>query len=145
MEENTTALNAQQEAETKQESVQTGQEVVAEQPQPDSEQGNEVETKDAPAPSEEPEKQPDTSKTEDGELDLSDKSLNEILSLFGQMIEEGDQQKLYKYAEPIKAAFYKVLRKEKIASGSFVEPGKAENQDRRFLRHHHPVADDGPG
>ncbi|MBR5399153.1 MAG: DUF349 domain-containing protein [Bacteroidales bacterium] len=107
MEENTTALNDQQEVEPKQEFEQAGTQ------EPVIEQGKEVET------------------VEEGEIDLSDKSLNEILSLFGQMIEEGDQQKLYKYAEPIKAAFYKVLRKEKIASGNFVEVGK-EPQDNPF-------------
>ena len=107
MEENTTALNDQQEVEPKQELEQAGTQ------EPVIEQGKEVET------------------AEEGEIDLSDKSLNEILSLFGQMIEEGDQQKLYKYAEPIKAAFYKVLRKEKIASGNFVEVGK-EPQDNPF-------------
>ena len=107
MEENTTALNDQQEVEPKQEMTQAGTE------EPVTEQGKEVEI------------------VEEGEIGLSDKSLNEILSLFGQMIEEGDQQKLYKYAEPIKAAFYKVLRKEKIASGNFVEVGK-EPQDNPF-------------
>ena len=120
MEENTTALNDQQEAVAKQESAQIEQpeiqNAVSEQPVPDI--NEETETK--------PEIQ-----SAEGEIDLSDKSLNEILSQFGQMIEEGDQQKLYKYAEPIKAAFYKVLRKEKIASGNFVEVGK-ENQDNPF-------------
>ena len=107
MEENTTALNDQQEVEPKQEIAQTVPQ------EPVTEQGKEAET------------------VEEGEIDLSDKSISEILSLFGQMIEEGDQQKLYKYAEPIKAAFYKVLRKEKIASGNFVEVGK-EPQDNPF-------------
>ena len=103
MEENTTALNDQQEVEAKQELTQAGSQ------EPDLE----------------------NLKVDEGEIDLADKSLNEILSLFGQMIDEGEQQKLYKYAEPIKAAFYKVLRKEKIASGNFVEVGK-EPQDNPF-------------
>ena len=119
MEENTTALNDQQEVEPKQEFAQAGPQ------EPVTEQGKEVEN---PAP-QEPDL--DNPKVEEGEIDLSDKSLNEILSLFGQMIDEGEQQKLYKYAEPIKAAFYKVLRKEKIASGNFVEVGK-EPQDNPF-------------
>ncbi|MBO4691666.1 MAG: DUF349 domain-containing protein [Bacteroidales bacterium] len=68
----------------------------------------------------------------DEKTDLSEKSLNEILSLFEKMIEKGDQQALYKFAEPIKAAFYKVLRREKIASGAFVEPGQPENQSNPF-------------
>ena len=74
MEENTTALNDQQEVEAKQELTQAGSQ------EPDLE----------------------NLKVEEGEIDLADKSLNEILSLFGQMIDEGEQQKLYKYAEPIK-------------------------------------------
>ncbi len=57
-------------------------------------------------------------------LDYSEKSLNEILTLFKDMLERKDQQELYKNVEPIKAAFYKVLRKEKIASGVFVEIGQ---------------------
>ena len=99
MEENTTALNAQQEADAKQESLK-----------------NEV--------------QPEAEIQES--QDYSEKSLNEILSLFEQMIQEGDQQKLYKNAEPIKAGFYKVLRKEKIASGVFVEPGMGEQTQNPF-------------
>lgn len=99
MEENTTALNAQQEADAKQESLK-----------------NEV--------------QPEAEIQES--QDYSEKSLNEILSLFEQMIQEGDQQKLYKNAEPIKAGFYKVLRKEKIASGVFVEPCMGEQTQNPF-------------
>lgn len=99
MEENTTALNAQQEADAKQESLK-----------------NEV--------------QPEAEIQES--QDYSEKSLNEILSLFEQMIQKGDQQKLYKNAEPIKAGFYKVLRKEKIASGVFVEPGMGEQPQNPF-------------
>ncbi|MBP5692291.1 MAG: DUF349 domain-containing protein, partial [Bacteroidales bacterium] len=120
MEENTTALNPQQEAETKQETSQAGQQEVQ----------NEIQNQESeqPQPQETEQEKP---RTEEEDIDLADKSLNGILSLFGQMIEEGDQQKLYKYAEPIKAAFYKVLRKEKIASGNFVEVG-AEPQDNPF-------------
>lgn len=58
-------------------------------------------------------------------VDYSEKSLNEILTLFKEMLDRKDQQELYKNAEPIKAAFYKVLRKEKLASGVFVEPGQS--------------------
>lgn len=59
-------------------------------------------------------------------VDYSSKNLSEILRLFEEMIERGDQQELYKNADIIKAAFYKVLRKEKIASGMFVQPGTEE-------------------
>ena len=106
MEENTTALNSQQEAQAKQESLQN--EVQAE-PQlvEESQQSTDI-------------------------VDFSDMSLNEILSSFEKMIQEGDQQKLYKYAEPLKAGFYKVLRKEKIASGMFVEVGNPESQNNPF-------------
>lgn len=50
-------------------------------------------------------------------VDYSEKSLNEILTLFQQMLDRGDQQEMYKSAEVLKAAFYKVLRREKLASG----------------------------
>lgn len=59
--------------------------------------------------------------------DYSNKSLNEILTLFKEMLDRADQQELYKNAEPIKAAFYKVLRKEKIAAGAFIEIGQSSD------------------
>ncbi len=121
MEENTTALNAQQETETGQELVQNELS--------DTSQQTEVQVENQVAEDEENIELPEN---KFADINLSDMSLNEIMSLFGRMIQEGDQQKLYKYAEPIKAAFYKVLRKEKIASGMFVEIGKAEQQVNPF-------------
>ncbi len=123
MEENTTALNAQQEAEAKQESLKK-------EVQPESE--NAVQTVDE---SVEPiVEMPENQETEIAEenVDYSEKSLSELLSIFEQMIQKGDQQMLYKNAEPIKAGFYKVLRKEKIASGLFVEPGMGQQQSNPF-------------
>lgn len=56
--------------------------------------------------------------------DYSGKSLKEITQLFQEMLDKGDQQELYKHAELIKAAFYKVLKREKIAAGLYIqEPG----------------------
>ncbi len=55
--------------------------------------------------------------------DLANKSLKEIVTLFESLVEKGDQQEMYKYAEPIKAIFYKTLKKEKIAAG-FVVPAE---------------------
>ena len=110
MEEKTTALNAQ-ESETAENQQVT--EPVAEQ-------------------SEAAQNEDQAQEILDEKTDLSEKSLNEILSLFEKMIEKGDQQALYKFAEPIKAAFYKVLRKEKIASGAFVEIGQADTQPNPF-------------
>ncbi len=123
MEENTTALNAQQEAEAKQESLKK-------EVQPESE--NAVQTVEE---SVEPiVEMPENQETEIAEenVDYSEKSLSELLSIFEHMIQKGDQQMLYKNAEPIKAGFYKVLRKEKIASGLFVEPGMGQQQSNPF-------------
>ena len=53
--------------------------------------------------------------------DLANKSLKEIITLFESLVGKGDQQEMYKYAEPIKAIFYKTLKKEKIAAG-FLAP-----------------------
>ncbi len=50
-------------------------------------------------------------------IDYSNKGLKDILDIFQSLIEGDDVQKLHKHAEPIKAAFYKTLRKEKIALG----------------------------
>ncbi len=49
--------------------------------------------------------------------DHSSKSLKEITQLFQDLLDRGDQQEMYKYAEGIKASFYKALKREKIAAG----------------------------
>ena len=48
---------------------------------------------------------------------LHEMSLKDIVQSFQEILDRGDQQELYKYAESIKAAFYKTLKKEKIAAG----------------------------
>src|SRR5574344_131927 len=65
----------------------------------------------------------------DGIIDYSDMGLKDIIQSFQEMLERGDQQELYKYAEIIKAAFYKVLKKEKIASGMFADKEGAPLQE----------------
>ena len=50
-------------------------------------------------------------------IDYSNKGLKELVDLFQELLNNGDVQQLYKYAEGIKAAFYKTLKKEKIAAG----------------------------
>ncbi len=54
-------------------------------------------------------------------IDFSEKSLKELVDLFEKLLGEESQQTVYKNAEAIKAAFYKVLKKEKVASG-YVDP-----------------------
>ncbi len=54
--------------------------------------------------------------------DFSEMSLKEIALFFEKILEKGDQQEMYKYADTIKAAFYKTLKKEKIASGITIPP-----------------------
>ena len=49
--------------------------------------------------------------------DYSELNLKEIIQLFQEMIDRGDQQEMYRCADNIKAAFYKTLKKEKIAAG----------------------------
>ena len=49
--------------------------------------------------------------------DFSNQGLKEIVDTFKELIDGENMQQLYKNAEAIKAAFYKNLRKEKIASG----------------------------
>lgn len=65
----------------------------------------------------------------DNQKDYSQLSLNEIIVVFQNMLDKGDQQELYRNAESIKAAFYKVLKREKIASGAFVSVGETTAQD----------------
>lgn len=57
--------------------------------------------------------------------DYSQLSLLEIIKVFQEMLDKGDQQEMYKNADVIKAAFYKVLKKEKIAIG-FQVPSEEE-------------------
>ena len=49
--------------------------------------------------------------------DFSNLGLKEIVDAFKELLEGENMQQLYKHAEALKAAFYKNLRKEKIASG----------------------------
>ena len=71
-----------------------------------------VETPAEPTAETESAKETETEKT-----DYSNKGLKEIVDAFKEMIDGENMQQLYKHAEAIKAAFYKNLRKEKIASG----------------------------
>ncbi len=50
-------------------------------------------------------------------IDYSNKGLKEIIDIFQNLLETADNQQQYKHAEALKAAFYKTLRKEKIAAG----------------------------
>lgn len=64
----------------------------------------------------------ENSEAHDGQFpDYSAKSLKEIIHIFQEMLDKGEQQELYKHAEFIKAAFYKVLKKEKIAVGLYTQ------------------------
>ena len=60
------------------------------------------------------------------ELDCSSMNLSEIVQVFKEMMEKGDQQELYKNADAIKGAFYKELKKERVAAGSDVEAVQQE-------------------
>lgn len=57
--------------------------------------------------------------------ELNKMSLKEILQIFEEILDRGDQQEMYKMAERIKAAFYVTLKREKIAAG-YVEPVSKE-------------------
>lgn len=59
--------------------------------------------------------QPDVKKEKEY-VDYSEKSLSEILDIFSGMLEAEDHHDLYKNAEPLKAAFYKKLKKERAAA-----------------------------
>lgn len=59
--------------------------------------------------------QPDVKKEKEY-VDYSEKSLSEILDIFSGMLEAEDHHDLYKNAEPLKAVFYKNLKKERAAA-----------------------------
>ncbi|MEG0518547.1 MAG: DUF349 domain-containing protein [Bacteroidales bacterium] len=78
--------------------------------------------------------------------DYSAMSLKEITQTFSQMLDKGEQQELYKHAEFIKAAFYKVLKKEKIAAGLYIQeseeiPSEGEGQDESAHVSNNPFAE----
>ena len=74
-----------------------------------------VEAVETPA---EPVAEPETEKeTENEKTDYSNMGLKEIVDAFKELLDGENMQQLYKHAEALKAAFYKNLRKEKIASG----------------------------
>lgn len=52
--------------------------------------------------------------------DFSEMSLKDLIQHFQDILERGDQQEMYKYADTLKATFYKTLKKEKIASGLII-------------------------
>ena len=62
-------------------------------------------------------------------VDYSDKGLKEIIDIFQELLDGDDMQKLYKNAEVLKAAFYKTLKKEKIAIGYQVPAESAGNTE----------------
>jgi len=51
--------------------------------------------------------------------ELAEKSLKEIIEVFEKLVERADQQEMYKYADGLKATFYKALKRDKIAAGFY--------------------------
>lgn len=86
--------------------------VVPVEEQPVANQEETVGAVAEPAVESVPETEAESEKT-----DFSSKGLKEIVDIFKNLLEGENMQKLYKHAEALKAAFYKNLRKEKIASG----------------------------
>ena len=64
---------------------------------------------------------------ESEKTDFSSKGLKELVDTFKEMIDGENMMQLYKHAEALKAAFYKNLRKEKIASG-LEQPAEAAGE-----------------
>ena len=85
-----------------------------------------VEAVETPA---EPVTEPETEKeTENEKTDYSNMGLKEIVDAFKELLDGENMQQLYKHAEALKAAFYKNLRKEKIASG-IEQPAAAATEE----------------
>ena len=60
--------------------------------------------------------------------ELYARSLKEIVEVFDNLVAKGDQQEMYKYAESIKASFYKALKREKITMGLLL-PAETVTED----------------
>ena len=104
--------------------VEVKEEVVETQAEPQVE--TQVETPAEPAA----ETETETAKeTENEKTDFSNQGLKEIVDTFKSLIDGENMQQLYKHAEALKAAFYKNLRKEKIASGLEQPAEAAENAE----------------
>lgn len=73
--------------------------------------------------------------------DHSSKSLKEIVQIFQELLDRGDQQEMYKYAEGIKAAFYKALKREKIAAGFHIT---AENTEEHLVDSEENIISNNP-
>ena len=79
---------------------------AAEEAKPASDEAPAAE--EVPAAEEEPEEK---------DIDFSDKSLKELVDSLKEYVDSSDIRKLNKYAEVIKACFYKTLKKEKVSTG----------------------------
>ncbi len=79
---------------------------AAEEAKPASDEAPAAEA--VPAAEEEPEEK---------DIDFSDKSLKELVDSLKEYVDSSDIRKLNKYAEVIKACFYKTLKKEKVSTG----------------------------
>lgn len=64
---------------------------------------------------------------EQNETDYSGKGLKELVENLKDLVDGADMQKLQKEAEALKAAFYKTLRKEKVAVGGETEMEEENN------------------
>lgn len=68
--------------------------------------------------------------SDDDLKELNSKTLKEILQAFEDLIARGDQQEMYKYADAIKAIFYKSLKKERLALDLvFSQEGVVEGEE----------------
>jgi len=67
--------------------------------------------------------------SETSNSDFSELSLKEIIQNFQDLLERKDQHEMYKFADSIKAAFYKTLKKEKIAAGMTLPVHEEKEED----------------
>ena len=95
--------------------VEPVEEPLVEQPVENKEEAAEAPVAETAAETEQETEQATEPETE--KVDFSNKGLKEIVDTFKELIDGENMQQLYKHAEALKAAFYKNLRKEKIASG----------------------------
>ena len=81
---------------------------AAEEAMADEAEQAKAQAEEAPAAEDEPEEK---------DIDFSNKSLKELVDSLKEYVDGSDIRKLNKYAEVIKACFYKTLKKEKVATG----------------------------
>ena len=104
--------------------VDAAEDALADEAEQAKAEAEEVPAAEAPAEEEQPAEEAPAAEAPEAEeepkekdIDFSNKSLKELVDALKEYVDNSDIRRLNKYAEVIKACFYKTLKKEKVATG----------------------------